>query len=146
MDPTPGTEAWYAQVTEDIIEPERPIIDCHHHLFYGWFWMGRHRPDYSLEDLWRDTGSGHKIEKTVFAECGTGYRTAGPDHLKPVGETEYVAGIAAQSARAGPGKAVIAGIVSYADVTLEMQPKSSRFSARCCIMPSILRGECTDAW
>ena len=36
MEPTPGTEAWYAQVTEDIIDPERPIIDPHHHL---WVWL-----------------------------------------------------------------------------------------------------------
>ena len=35
MEPTPGTEAWYAQVKEEIIEPERPIIDPHHHLWFG---------------------------------------------------------------------------------------------------------------
>jgi hypothetical protein len=63
MEPTPGTEAWYAQVTEDILEPERPIVDPHHHLWSGW-----DIPDYLLEDLWNDTGSGHKIVKTVFIE------------------------------------------------------------------------------
>ena len=71
-----------------------------------------------LEDLWRDTGSGHKIVKTVFIECRSSYRETGPDHLKPVGETEFVAEIAAQSAAAGSTKAVIAGIVSHADLTL----------------------------
>jgi L-fuconolactonase len=113
MEPTPGTEAWYAQVTEDIIEPERPIVDPHHHLWSGW-----KIPDYLLEDLWADTESGHKIEKTVFIECGTSYRETGPDHLKPVGETEFVADIAMQSTAAGSTKAVIAGIVSHADLTL----------------------------
>src|SRR3972149_3350521 len=95
MEPTPGTKAWYAQVTEDIIEPERPIVDPHHHLWSGW-----EIPDYLLEDLWGDTGSGHKILKTVFIECGARYRETGPDHLKPVGETEFVADIAVQSAAA----------------------------------------------
>lgn len=113
MEPAPGTAAWYAQVTEDILEPERRIIDAHHHL-----WSGRSYPDYLLTDLWGDTESGHKIEKTVFIECGASYRKTGPEHLKPVGETEFVAGVAAQSARAKPAKAVIAGIISHADLTL----------------------------
>ena len=112
MEPTPGTEAWHAQVTEDIIDPERPIIDPHHHL-----WSGRNIPDYLLEDLWGDTESGHRIKKTVFIECGARYRESGPDHLKPVGETEFVADIAAQSATDSPTKAVIEGIVSHADMT-----------------------------
>jgi L-fuconolactonase len=70
-----------------------------------------------LEDLWGDTESGHKIEKTVFIECGASYRETGPEHLKPIGETEFVADIAVQSATAGSAKAVIAGIVSHADLT-----------------------------
>ncbi|MGB3716115.1 MAG: amidohydrolase family protein [Candidatus Promineifilaceae bacterium] len=115
MEPTPGTEAWYAQVVEEIIEPERPIIDPHHHLWFGW---SRRFSDYLLEDLWGDTESGHKIEKTVFIECHASYRETGPDHLKPVGETEFVADIAAQSAAADSTKAVIAGIISHADLSL----------------------------
>ena len=112
--PTPATKAWYAQVVEDILEPDRPIIDPHHHL-----WSGANPgslPDYLLEDLWADTGSGHRVEKSVFIECGTHYCSTGPDHLKPVGETEFVAELAACSA-ASPGKSVIAGIVSFADLT-----------------------------
>ena len=35
--------------SEDIIEPERRIVDPHHHL-----WCGRRYPDYLLEDLWGD--------------------------------------------------------------------------------------------
>jgi predicted TIM-barrel fold metal-dependent hydrolase len=112
---TPGTETWYAQVSEDIIEPNRPIIDPHHHLFSGFDWI---IPDYLLEDLWGDTETGHKIEKTVFIECGASYRETGPDHLKPVGETEFVADIAERSTFPGSTKAVISGIVSHADLTL----------------------------
>ena len=109
----PGTPAWLAQVREEIIEPERRIVDPHHHLWDrpGW-------GSYLLEDLWGDTGSGHRIEKTVFVECGASYREDGPQHLRPVGETEFVAKIAAASAAGGSGGAVIAGIVAHADLTL----------------------------
>lgn len=112
MDPAPGTQAWYAQVTEEIIEPHRPIIDPHHHL-----WDRPDKPTYLLPELWADTGAGHNIQKTVFVECGAHYRSGGPDALKPVGETEFIAGLAAQSAAAGPGQAVVAGIIGFADLT-----------------------------
>lgn len=111
-DPTPGTPAWLAQVEEEIIEPERPIVDPHHHLW------DRPGGSYILEDLWGDTGSGHNIEKTVFIECHANYHTDGPEHLQPVGETEFVASIAAQSAEGGEGRARIAAIVSHADLAL----------------------------
>jgi len=113
LKPKPGTEAWHAQVAEEIIEPERPVIDPHHHL-----WFGGGAPDYLLGDLWKDTGSGHNIIKTVFIECGVGYRNNGPEHLRSVGETEFAADVAIQSAVAFPSKAVIAGIVSHIDLTL----------------------------
>ena len=113
METIPGTNAWYAQVMEDVIEPERIIIDPHHHL-----WFGGGAPDYLLEDLWNDTGAGHNIVKTVFIECGVGYHETGPDYLKSVGETEFAANTALQSAVDGPNKAVIAGIVSHIDLTL----------------------------
>ncbi|TNE58196.1 MAG: amidohydrolase [Alphaproteobacteria bacterium] len=100
--------AWLDQVQEVIIDPERRIIDPHHHL-----WRNRERP-YLLDELWADTGTGHKVEKTVFIECGSEYRAAGPEHLKPVGETEFVAEIA-KASRAGPGPE-IAGIVAHANL------------------------------
>ena len=92
MNPSLGTQAWLDQVKEDVLEPGRPIIDPHHHL-----WPEGHLGlrQYLLAELWRDTGSGHKIERTVFLECGTSYRASGPEHLKPVGETAFVADVAA---------------------------------------------------
>jgi predicted TIM-barrel fold metal-dependent hydrolase len=107
----PGSQAWLDQVQEEVIDPERPIIDPHHHLFErpGW--------SYGLPELWRDTGSGHRIEKTVFIECRAFYRQDGPEHLRCVGETASVAATARTSREGGPGKAVIAGIVPYADLT-----------------------------
>jgi predicted TIM-barrel fold metal-dependent hydrolase len=104
----PGSDAWLDQVREPIIDPERPIIDPHHHLW--------ERPDstYVLQDLWADTDSGHNIVKTVFLECGESYREDGPEHLKSVGETEFVEAIA--SASRERGGATIAGIVAHADL------------------------------
>ena len=105
---------WHAQVQEEIVEPERPIVDPHHHLWHALRFM----PSYLLEDLWADTGSGHNIVETGVLECAAEYRTEGPEHLRPIGETEFVADIAAQSAKGGPGKARIAGIVAPADLQL----------------------------
>jgi predicted TIM-barrel fold metal-dependent hydrolase len=98
-------------VREDAIDPERPIIDPHHHLWTDAFG----RTPYVLADLWSDTGSGHRIEKTVFIECRAEYRADGPEHLKPIGETEFVARIA-RASREGGGGAVIAGFVGHADL------------------------------
>ncbi|MEE3279175.1 MAG: amidohydrolase family protein [Pseudomonadota bacterium] len=109
----PGSEEWLASVIEDIVDPDRPIIDTHHHLWKTASLWGT----YELTDLWADTGSGHNVEKTVFIDCRSEYRTRGPSHLKPVGETEYVVKAAADS-RKDANRATIAGIVAHADMTL----------------------------
>ncbi len=111
-DPTPGTQAWLDQVAEPIVDPTREIVDPHHHL-----WQ-RPGSSYVLEDLWADTGSGHNVTRTVFVECRAAYREAGPEHLRPVGETEFVAGIAAASAAGADDDAIISGIVAHADLRL----------------------------
>lgn len=108
----PGSQAWLDQVVEDVIEPERAIIDPHHHL-----WDRPGVSTYGLSELWADTSSGHRIEKTVFIECRAFYRSEGPEHLRVVGETERVAEIAVESHRSGEGRAVIAGIVPTANLT-----------------------------
>lgn len=114
--PAPGTDAWLDQVREDIIDPARPIIDPHHHL-----WKKRFDRDYLLEDLWRDTGSGHNIHKTVFVECRAFYLREGADHLRPTGETAVVCELAHQSLQQQE-QAQIAGIIAHADLTLGHQP------------------------
>ncbi len=111
-EPTPGSDEWLAQIQEPIVDPARDIVDPHHHLW------GAPRNPYLLEDLWLDTDSGHRITQTVFLECGTNYRTSGPEHLLVVGETEFVAGVAAASRKGKPGQAKIAAIVSRADLRL----------------------------
>ena len=64
-EPQNDQDRWLAQVVEEIIDPERPIVDPHHHL---WNDIGV-MPPYLLEHLWADTDSGHNIVKTVFLEC-----------------------------------------------------------------------------
>ncbi len=104
--------AWLAQLTEDIIEPELPIIDPHHHL---WERPGNR---YLLDDLLADTESGHNVVATVFLQCGAFYRTEGPEALRPVGETEFVAGVAAEGQRRGSRTRACAAIVGHADFRL----------------------------
>jgi predicted TIM-barrel fold metal-dependent hydrolase len=105
-------EDWLASVDEEVIDPERRIVDPHHHFFVETELF----PHYRLEDLWADTAT-HNVVQTVFAQCGECYRKDGPEALRPVGETEWVAGIAAQ-ASAQPASAQIAGIVGDADLRL----------------------------
>jgi predicted TIM-barrel fold metal-dependent hydrolase len=106
-------EDWLAQLAEDILLPELPIVDPHHHLW------DREDERYLLDDLLADTSSGHDIRATVFVQCGAMYRPDGPEALRPLGETEFVNGIAAMAAsgRYGPTRAC-AGIVGFADLTL----------------------------
>jgi predicted TIM-barrel fold metal-dependent hydrolase len=106
-------QAWLDQRREEILEPALPIVDPHHHL---WDHPGER---YLFDDLLADIGSGHDIRATVFIQCTAMYRADGPEELKPVGETEFVNGIAAMSAtgRYGPAR-VCAGIVGLVDLTL----------------------------
>ncbi len=72
-----------------------------------------------LDELLADTGGGHNIVATVFVECGSMYRADGPESLRPIGETEFVNGVAAQSASGGFGAMrACAGIVSHANLLL----------------------------
>ncbi len=108
-----GTAEWLAQVDEPVLEPELPICDAHHHLWD--FPESR----YLLDELLADTGSGHNVVSTVFVECTSMYRADGPEALKPVGETEFVNGVAAMAASGTYGKTrACAGIVSLADLNL----------------------------
>src|SRR5439155_19832950 len=110
----PPDEAWLAKAPrEPILEPELPIIDTHHHLW--------ERPDhrYLLHELLADLGTGHHVVATVFVECHAMYRAHGPVEMRPVGETEFVAGMAAMSDSGQYGATrVAAGIVGFADLTL----------------------------
>jgi len=140
---TPGTanrthlpvrQDWLDRRREEIIEPDRPIVDPHHHLV--------DRPEtgrYLLYDLLADIGSrsrrssaspdaasassacarGHNITATVYLEWLSMYRAHGPVELRPVGEIEFANGVAAMAASSTYGRTrVCAGIVGYADLAL----------------------------
>jgi L-fuconolactonase len=108
----PVREDWLSQLREDIIEPALPIVDPHHHLW------ARAGDRYVLDELLADADAGHNVEATVFIECGSAYRTAGPEELRPVGETEFVARVVAESERRGGPTRVCAGIVGRVDFRL----------------------------
>lgn len=104
---------WLAQVEESILDPELPICDPHHHLW------DREGSRYLLHELLDDLNSGHNIVSTVYVECGSMYRADGPEALRPVGETEFVNGVAAMSDSGGYGPTrVCAAIAGFADLSL----------------------------
>lgn len=109
----PLSDEWLSLVSEEIVEPALKICDPHHHL---WDRPGNR---YLLDELLADTHSGHNVVSTVFVECAAMYRAEGPEALRPVGETEFVNGIAAMSASGNYGDfRACSGIVGFADLTL----------------------------
>lgn len=98
--------AWQAHAGEEILDPDLKIIDAHHHMW------DRPPQRYGPLELAAEIRSGHNVRATVFVECSAGYRPDGPEHLKPVGETEYVV-----SASRG-SRGLCAGILGAADLTL----------------------------
>src|SRR6202795_4875038 len=66
-----------------------------------------------------DVGCGHAVRSTVFIETRGMYRPDGPVEMRPVGEVEFVQGLAAASASGlyGPCRAASA-IVGHADLKL----------------------------
>lgn len=96
-----GRTAWIALTKEDVMEPDLPICDPHHHL---WDFPGSR---YLVEEYLQDT-AGHNVLKTVYCEVRP---EMGPD------ETKFAASQAAESGKYGK-TAVAAGIVGYADFML----------------------------
>lgn len=96
---------------EDVIEPDVPVIDAHHHLWP----VESPISTYPIEDF-RDeiAKGGHNVVATVFAECMASYRGEGDEARQPVGETDYVIASCPE-----PG-GLAAGIVGFADLR---QPK-----------------------
>src|SRR5262249_6200078 len=109
----PVRQGWLDRRIEPILEPDLPIVDPHHHLWDRPGWR------YLLDELLADTNSGHDIVATVFVQARAMVRATGPVEMRPVGETEFVNGIAAMSASGTYGKTRhCAGIVGHADLTL----------------------------
>lgn len=108
-------EPWLARaLPEQALEPDLPIIDTHLHHW--------HREDhrYFVEQYAQDlAASGHKVIATVAEDCGAMFRMDGPEHLRCIGETEFMVGMAAMAA-SGKYTAcrVAAAIVAQVNLTL----------------------------
>src|SRR5229473_2537488 len=106
-------EDWLALRKEEIIDPARPIVDPHHHLW------DRGGQRYLIEEMAEDIASGHNVIATVYVDCRSMYRAHGPEAFRPVGEVEFANGVAAMSASGSYGPAAIcAGIVSHVNLLL----------------------------
>jgi predicted TIM-barrel fold metal-dependent hydrolase len=104
---------WLGLQQEEIIDPELPIVDAHHHL---WDHAGNR---YFVLDLLNDLATGHNIRATVAVECGAMYRQDSVAELRPIGETEFLNGAAAISASGAYGDCgACAAIVGHADLRL----------------------------
>jgi predicted TIM-barrel fold metal-dependent hydrolase len=102
---------WLALRQEEVIDPQRPIVDPHHHLW------DRGGQRYLIEEITGDIASGHNIIATVYVEARSMYRAGGPEALRPVGEVEFANGAAAMSASGGYGPAAVcAGIVGHVNL------------------------------
>ena len=101
---------WLALRREEAIDPDRVIVDAHHHL-----WEGR-LGTYLAPQLLDDLTASHNVVKTVFVDCMSNYDRNLAEHMQPVGETAFVASQAdSTDAAGGP---TIAGIVSHANLML----------------------------
>jgi len=113
-----GGNDWLALTQEPTLEPELPICDPHHHF---WDFRTARIPyqRYLLHELAADINNGHNVRSTVFIEARAMYRADGPEEMRPVGEVEFVQGLAAASASGlyGPGRAA-AAIVGHANLNL----------------------------
>src|SRR6059058_2786167 len=113
-----GGNDWLALTQETTLEPEIPICDPHHHF---WDFRSERIPyqRYLLHELAADVNCGHNLRSTVFIEARSMYRPDGPVELRPVGEVEFVQGLAAAAASGlyGPCRTA-AAIIGHANLNL----------------------------
>ena len=109
---------WLELTQEETLEPDLPICDPHHHF---WDFRAERIPyqRYLLPELLADLGSGPNVRSTVFIEARSMYRPDGPEELRPVGEVEFVQGLAAAGASGiyGPARPA-AAIIGAANLDL----------------------------
>src|SRR5690606_7432652 len=95
---------------EEILDPDLPIVDAHHHLWPDESPIASYPVGLFLR---QDVLAGHKVVATVFAECMAAYREGGDEALRPVGETEFVV----RTCPIEPGRPrIAAGIVGWTDL------------------------------
>lgn len=119
-----GGKDWLEQTVEQPLEPDLPICDPHHHF---WDYRIARLPyqRYLLHELQADISSGHNVTSTVFVEARAMYRKGGLEAMKPIGEVEFVQGLAAASDSGLYGKCkAAASIIGHANLNLgkDVQP------------------------
>lgn len=115
---------------EEVLEPDLPIIDPHHHF---WDFRGRQasidamstkersgQVVYKLPECLEDMNDGHNIVGTVFTQAYSFHHGKGvtgmPDAMRPLGEVEYNQGVAALCDSGTYGTCRVSrGIVSTVD-------------------------------
>lgn len=123
------------EAQEEVLEPDLPIIDTHHHLWHlpppkpdagqGGEMAKRiapvfaRFPTYAFDQISADMRSGHNVRATVAVEGHNMYRADGPAELRSTGEVEFLNGVAAIGASGMFGDLrPCAGIVGNVDITL----------------------------
>lgn len=93
-------------MSEAAIDPGRPIVDAHHHLY--------DRPGirYLADEFVSDLASGHDVRATVFVQARYGYDETASAALQPVGETRFAVAVGQRAT------GIAAAIVPFADLTL----------------------------
>jgi L-fuconolactonase len=93
---------------EPALEPDLPICDAHFHTAPKY--------DYYLEDFLRDTGSGHNVVTSVYAETlNNYYYPDGPELWRSIGEIEQIGKFRQQTL---DGRTQVgAAIVGYVELT-----------------------------
>ena len=104
----PVRESWLALRTEPILEPSLPIVDAHHHFYDRPGWR------YLADAFLADANTGHAVTASIHMQAQTRYWTEGSTAFRPVGETEYVAGLGDRAEEGAPRLAL--GIVGHADL------------------------------
>jgi L-fuconolactonase len=110
---------WVSRTHEAPFDSKRAIIDSHHHLWDAgqrenpFTYSAGGEPPYLPHHLHADM-NGHNFIGSIFVECGIGYHSDGPEHLRSAGETAFIASLAERAAGKGPP---ILGIVADADIT-----------------------------
>lgn len=133
----PDANSRPSRFAEAILDPDLPIVDPHHHV---WFLPDamfealdaiededgkniartyRLHRKYLLDELLADLHSGHNFRATVFAEAHTMYRARGPIELRSVGEVEFINGYGAMADSGVFGSTrFMAGIIGSIDPRL----------------------------
>ncbi|MCE2880468.1 MAG: amidohydrolase family protein [Comamonadaceae bacterium] len=112
-------QAWLDLGQETALDPEAAIVDPHHHL-----WDRGDHTYLPAQFAAEAQASGHRVLASIYVECLSHYLDSGPQALRPVGETAYVAALAraAWQVRESRGQAgapeIAAGLIAFADLAL----------------------------